>query len=190
MKPVIVVLAVIVFVASCAGTSEKPKSEPSAAPAPKPDVGPLGEMAVPADNPITPEKVELGKKLFFDTRLSKTGKMSCESCHLPDKGWADGQQFSTKADGTKNTRHTPTLYNVGYFKQWYWDGRAATLEGQVTAAWKGQMGGDPDAVAMTLNGIDAYKSDFQKVFNGPATGANISKAIAAFVRTILSKDSP
>ena len=82
------------------------------------------------------------------------------------------------------------MYNVGYYKQWYWDGRAATLEGQVTAAWRGQMGGDPDAVAMTLNGIDAYKADFQKVFNGPATAANISQAIAAFLRTIRSQDSP
>jgi cytochrome c peroxidase len=192
----IVALALLTFVASCSKSSEKaPASQPSVspaanAPAAKPDVGPLGEMAVPADNPITPEKVELGKKLFFDTRLSKTGKMSCETCHLPDKGWADGQVLSTKFDGSLNTRHTPTLINVGYYKQWYWDGRAATLEGQVGAAWRGQMGGDPDAVAMTLNGIEAYKNDFQKVFNGPATGDNIAKAIAAFVRTIKSENSP
>jgi cytochrome c peroxidase len=116
--------------------------------------------------------------------------MSCESCHLPDKGWADGNALSTKFDGSMNTRHTPTLYNVGYYKQWYWDGRAKTLEAQVTAAWKGQMGGDPDMVAMTLNGIDAYKNDFQKVFNGPASADNIAKAIATFVRTIKSENSP
>src|SRR5262252_4455671 len=114
----IIALALMMFVASCTKT-EPPKTESTAAPAapaPKPDVGPLGEMAVPADNPITPEKVELGKKLFFDTRLSKTGKMSCESCHHPDQGWADGQALSTKFDGSMNTRHTPTLYNVGYQK--------------------------------------------------------------------------
>jgi cytochrome c peroxidase len=147
-------------------------------------------MAVPADNPMTPEKVELGKKLFFDTRLSKTGTMSCETCHLPDKGWTDGKTLSTRFDGGVNPRHTPTLYNVGYYKQWYWDGRAATLEGQVTAAWRGQMGGDPDAMAATLNGIDGYKSEFEKVFNGPATGANIAQAIATFVRTIKSENAP
>src|SRR5262245_30372436 len=188
----ILVLALLMFVASCASNSEKTESKPAAAPAaaPKPDVGPLGEMAVPADNPITPEKVELGKKLFFDTRLSKTGKMSCETCHLPDKGWADGKALSTKFDGSMNTRHTPTLINAGYYKQWYWDGRAATLEGQVTAAWKGKMVGDPDSVTMTLNGIEAYKNEFQKVFNGPATGDNIAKAIATFVRTIRSQNSP
>src|SRR6185369_76994 len=101
MKPVkIIALALVVFVASCANNTEQPKSAEKAAPAPapKPDVGPLGEMAVPADNPMTPEKVELGKKLFFDTRLSKDGKMSCETCHLPDKGWADGNAVSTKFD--------------------------------------------------------------------------------------------
>ncbi len=191
MKSVkIVVLALLLFAASCANNSEKPASQPAPAPAPKPDVGPLGEMAVPADNPITPEKAELGKKLFSDMRLSKTGKMACETCHLPDKGWADGQALSTKFDGSVNTRHTPTLYNVGYYKQWYWDGRAATLEGQVTAAWRGQMGGDPDAVAMTLNGVDTYKNDFQKVFNGPATADNIAKSLATFVRTIKSENAP
>src|SRR5215831_18611816 len=193
MKSTICLFAILVCAAACTKTSDKEKTEaqpaatPAAAPAPKPDVGPLGEMAVPPDNPITPEKAELGKKLFFDTRLSKTGKMSCKTCHMPDKGWADGLAVSTKFDGSMNTRNTPTLYNVGYYKQWYWDGRAATLEGQVTAAWRGQMGGDPDAVAMMLNGIDAYKADFQKVFSEPATGANISKALAAFVRTILSQ---
>src|SRR5919199_998376 len=114
-------LALVMLVTSCAGNKEQPKNEPSVAPAANPNVGPLGEMSVPADNPITPTKVELGKKLFFDTRLSKTGKMSCESCHLPDKGWADGQALSTKFDGSMNTRHTPTLYNVGYYMQWYWD---------------------------------------------------------------------
>jgi cytochrome c peroxidase len=195
MKSVkIFALAVLVFLASCSSTTEKPApaAQPATPPpaAPKPDVGPLGEMTIPADNPLTPEKADLGKKLFFDTRLSKTGKMACETCHHPEKGWTDGEVVSTRFDGMKNTRHTPTLYNVGYYKQWYWDGRAATLEGQVTAAWRGQMGGDPDAVAMTLNGIDAYKADFQKVFNGPATASNISQALATFLRTIRSENSP
>src|SRR5215510_10790749 len=194
MKSVkILAFALLLFAAaSCASNTEKPApaAQPAAPPAPTPDIGPLGEMAIPADNPITPDKVELGKKLFFDTRLSKTGMMSCETCHLPEMGWADGKQLSTRFDGSMNTRHTPTLLNAGYYKQWYWDGRAATLEGQVLAAWRGQMGGDPDAVAMTLNGIDAYKQEFQKVFNGPATGDNIAKALATFVRTLRSQDSP
>jgi cytochrome c peroxidase len=188
-----VLLVLLVFVASCAPEAEKPASEaaPAAAPAAAaPNVGPLGEMAIPADNPMTPDKVELGKKLFFDTRLSKTGQMSCETCHLPDKGWTDGKELSPKFDGSLNTRHTPTLLNAGFYKQWYWDGRAATLEGQVLAAWRSQMGGDPDAMAMTLNGIEGYKNEFQKVFNGPATADSIVKSLATFVRTLNSENAP
>src|SRR4030095_10813191 len=106
MKPgKVLSLVLLMFVASCSNTGDKKTtSEPSVSPAPtaapaaKPDVGPLGEMAVPADNPITPEKVELGKKLFFDTRLSKTGKMSCETCHLPEKGWTDAKTLSARFD--------------------------------------------------------------------------------------------
>jgi len=192
MKVVKILACALLFLTSCSNNTppaETPATPaPAATPAPPPD--PLGTMNVPSDNPVTPEKVELGKKLFFDTRLSKTGMMSCETRHLPEKGWADGKALSTKFDGSMNTRHTPTLINVGYYNQWYWDGRAATLEGQVTAAWRGQMGGDPDAMAMTLNGIEGYKTEFQKVFNGPATGANIAQALAAFVRTIKSENSP
>lgn len=97
----VLALALLVFAASCASNTEKPA--PAAQPAPsappaadkvsKLDTGSLGEMAIPADNPVTSDKAELGKKLFFDTRLSKTGMMSCESCHMPDKGWADGKRF-------------------------------------------------------------------------------------------------
>src|SRR5262245_11811467 len=187
------VFASFVFLVACSSTPEKPapSNAPPPAPAAKPvDEGVLGPMTVPPDNPVTPEKAALGKQLFFDTRLSKTGMMSCETCHVPEKGWTDGKALSTRFDGTVNTRHTPTLVNVGYYNQWYWDGRAPTLEAQVTAAWRGQMGGDPDAMAMTLNGIEGYKTAFQNVFGGPATGANIAQALAAFLRTIKSENSP
>ena len=180
----------LVFLVACSNTTqptaEKAPAEP-AAPAAKPDAGPLGEMAIPANNPQTPEKIELGKMLFFDARLSKSGKTSCETCHLPDKGWADGKALSTKDDGTVNTRHTPTLYNVGYYMQWYWDGRAATLEGQILAAWRNQMGADVDQIVMKLNGIQGYKDAFQKAFGGPATPDAVTQALANFVRTIKSE---
>jgi cytochrome c peroxidase len=147
-------------------------------------------MDVPADNPITPEKAALGKQLFFDTRLSKTGKLSCESCHHPENNWTSGTALTSRFDGTMNTRATPTLSNVGYLRLWYWDGRGKTLEGVATAAWQKQMGGDPDQVAMKLNEIPGYKDAFQKAMGGPATGDAIAKALATFMRTIKSDDSP
>jgi cytochrome c peroxidase len=179
----------LVFLVACSNTTQPTADKAPAAPPPaaKPDAGPLGEMAIPANNPQTPDKIALGKMLFFDPRLSKSGKTSCETCHLPDKGWADGKVLSTKDDGTMNTRHTPTLYNVGYYMQWYWDGRAATLEGQILAAWRNQMGADPEQIVMKLNGIPGYKDAFQKAFGGPATPDNVTQALANFVRTIKSE---
>ena len=195
MKSITVVLLVLsVFLASC-GNQPQP-AEKAAAPAnpapaaPKPDVGPLGEMAIPADNPMTPEKTALGKQLFFDKRLSKSGKTSCETCHLPEMGWTDAKVLSAKDDGTMNTRHTPTLLNAGYYREWYWDGRAATLEGQVLAAWRNQMGADPDQIVMKLNGIEGYKTAFEKASGGPATPERVTQALATFVRTIRSENAP
>jgi len=147
-------------------------------------------MDIPADNPITAEKVELGKQLFFDKRLSGNDQVSCETCHLPEIGWTDGKPLSAKFDGSMNTRHTPTLYNAGYYKEWYWDGRAPTLEAQILAAWRGQMGADPDKIAEKLNQIEAYRTAFQQQLGGPASAQNVPKALAAFVRTLTSDDSP
>src|SRR5262245_22288003 len=78
----------------------------------------LPEMKVPADNPLTAEKAHLGKQLFFDKRLSKDGSASCETCHVPEKGWTDGEVLSKKVGGAMNTRHSPTLWNVGYNDKW------------------------------------------------------------------------
>jgi cytochrome c peroxidase len=189
------VLGLLLVLASCGG-SEAPKKEEPATPPPPPAPTVLNvptgieNMEVPADNAITPEKIELGKMLFFDKRLGKDGKMSCETCHLPEKGWADGKQFSIKADGMPNTRNTPTLYNVSFFKDLYWDGRAPSLEAQIKAAWERQMGADTAAVAMALNAIDGYKTAFQSAMGGEATPESIVKALATFVRTIRSEDSP
>jgi len=164
MNRIKIFMSVVTLVLAVSACSNTPTAEKKSEPAPLPDQRvalpkpvALPAMDIPADNPMTPEKAGLGKQLFFDKRLSKTGNMSCETCHLPEKGWADGNALSMRFDGSMNTRHTPTLYNVGYYKQWYWDGRAATLEAQILAAWRGQMGGDPEAVAKALNEIPAYK---------------------------------
>jgi cytochrome c peroxidase len=155
---------------------------------------PLGlqdmEIPVPPDNPMTPGKIKLGEQLFFDKRLSKTRAMSCETCHVPEKGWTDGQGLSTKADGSVNTRSSPTLYGVAYYPDLYWDGRAKGLEAQILAAWKGQMGGDPDSVAKELEAIPAYKTAFEAELGGGPSPDRIVRALATFVRTIHAGDTP
>ena len=147
-------------------------------------------MEVPPDNPITAGKIKLGEQLFFDKRLSKTKAMSCETCHVPEKGWTDGLKLSPKFDGSVNTRHSPTLYGVAYYPDLYWDGRAKGLEAQILAAWKSQMGADPDLVAKELEPISGYASQFKAEFGGGPTGDSIVKALASFVRTIHAGDTP
>jgi cytochrome c peroxidase len=146
-------------------------------------------LPVPPNNPMTPGKIRLGEQLFFDKRLSKTKQMNCETCHVPEKGWTDGLALSPRFDGSMNTRHTPTLYEAAYFPDLYWDGRSKGLEAQILAAWKSQMGGDPDAIATELNAIREYKTAFEREFGGPATGAFIVDALATFVRTIHAGDT-
>jgi cytochrome c peroxidase len=146
-------------------------------------------IPVPPENPMTTGRIALGKQLFFDTRLSRTKKMSCETCHLPEKGWTDGLPLSPRFDGSMNTRHTPTLYGSAYYPELYWDGRSKGLEQQILAAWKSQMGADPDAIAADLNAISAYRSAFEREFGGPATGPRIVDALASFVRTIHAGDT-
>jgi len=84
---------------------------PAPPPAPPLAAAPIGlpEMPVPPDNPLTPEKADLGRMLFFDTRLSDSARFSCASCHFAEKAWTDGEAFSTKADGQPNKRNTPTI---------------------------------------------------------------------------------
>ena len=147
-------------------------------------------LVTPADNPLTAPKVELGKQLFFDPRLSGTGTMSCSTCHLPEKAFTDGNATSKKDDGSMNTRNTPTMFNVGYLERLYWDGRAKTLEANVAAAWKAQMGGKPDEVAKKLAAVTEYAAAFQAAFGAPPSEDTVAKALASFLRTLRSGDSP
>ncbi len=162
-----------------------------------PELKGYAAMSIPADNKMTRAKVELGKQLYYDKRLSGDGTRSCYSCHVKEKGLTDGLPTAIGAYEAKLTRAAPTMWNIGYHSEWYWDGRAKTLEGQAVAAWRGgNMGatgkdGRPSAedIAAKLNGIAGYKEQFQKVFRQDATPENVGKALAAFMRTIVSDKS-
>src|ERR1041385_3456563 len=81
-------------------------------------------MTIPPDNPMTPEKIALGRKLFFDEQLSIDGSRSCYSCHLCEHGLSDGLPKAIGAENKPLTRNSPTLWNIGYHKEFYWDGRS------------------------------------------------------------------
>jgi cytochrome c peroxidase len=144
----------------------------------------LDKLATPSpeSNPNTPEKVALGELLFFDTRLSDNGELACVTCHQPEKAWTDGKPLSPKPDGKLNTRHSPTMYNVGYASDWYWDGRKKTLEDQILAAWQGQVGGTAETVIAKLERVPEYRVRFKRAFNEGPTAENIPKALASFLR--------
>jgi len=144
-------------------------------------------MPIPADNPMTPEKVALGRQLFFDERLSGDGTRSCYSCHVCEKGLTDGLAKAVGAFNKQLPRSSPTLWNIGYHKEFYWDGRSPSLEKQAMAAWTGaNMGAKADEIVAKLNAIEGYHSQFHNVFGGDATPDRIVQAIAAFERTIIS----
>jgi cytochrome c peroxidase len=145
-------------------------------------------MAVPADNPMTAAKVALGKQLFFDTRLSGEGTKACASCHRPEHGFTEG----TPAGG----RVCPTLWNAGYQDKLFWDGTGSSLERAAAGMWRfalapGKSGKPSTAdVAVRLNGVEAYRSEFQSVFAEDATTENIPRALATFLRTLVTTRSP
>jgi len=145
-------------------------------------------MPIPADNPMTPEKVALGGQLFFDERLSIDGSKSCYSCHVCEHGLTDGLAKAIGPGNKPLTRNSPTLWNIGYHKEFYWDGRSDSLEKQAMAAWKGANMGVGDRtgeIVARINALQGYKSQFQKVFQSDATADNMMKAIAAYERTII-----
>lgn len=168
---------------ACAPAAEEPAEEmtpPVFVPGPPAD---FESPVIPADNPQSPEKVALGKQLYFDTRLSADGTRSCYSCHLVENGLTDGKPVAEGALGRVLTRSSPTLWNIAYHTRFYWDGRSGSLEAQARAAWTGgNMGADADAVVEELNAVPGYAEQFDAVFGGPATPDNVVQAIAAFER--------
>lgn len=144
---------------------------------------------VPADNPA---RVALGRLLFFDKRLSWNASMSCASCHDPDKGWTDGRIRADNVAQKPNLRHTPTLWNLAYATEFFWDGRVRGLDAMIEAHWKGQMLANHGArtVAARLAALPAYRAHVGRAFRSSGMNADtISAALGAFVRTMFNGDS-
>ena len=132
-------------------------------------------MPVPEGNPVTEEKVALGRRLFNDRRLSRDRSIACASCHDPDRAFTDGRPLAIGVNRRLGRRSAPALINRGYGRAFFWDGRAATLEDQVLQPIE-----DPNEMDMTLPDVSA------RVGLPPE---EISRALASYVRSILSGDS-
>ncbi len=152
------------------------------------------EAPAPADNPTTPAKVELGKMLYFDPRLSSTGTVSCFSCHNVMEGGDDHRPTSIGVHGQLGGRNAPTVWNAAFHSVQFWDGRAASLEAQA----KGPIV-NPIEMGMPALGpaverirrIDGYLPEFRRAFGSDAKidEDTIAKAIAAYERTLVTPNS-
>ncbi|GAN33410.1 MAG: cytochrome-c peroxidase [Candidatus Brocadia sp. AMX2] len=158
-----------------------------------PPLGPLPPAAIPAYNPQTRAKIDLGKKLYFDPRLSGNNWISCATCHNPSLGFADGLPRMLGGPTSKEGgRNSPTIINCAYNEFQFWDGRAATLEEQALGPIQNpnEMFETLDNVVRKLSGIPDYVTAFKEVFGTGVTADGIAMAIAAFERTIVFANSP
>lgn len=157
---------------------------------------PLGlepDFQIPKDNPLTEEKVQLGKRLFFDKRLSLDQRLSCATCHNPRHGFSNALPVSEGVSGQKGSRNVPTLVNRIYGMGQFWDGRAQTLESQALKPIFNvhEMGMNEKLLLQRLKADATYQKLFDKAFgSSEPTISGVSKAIACFERTLLTGDSP
>ncbi len=158
-----------------------------------PALAALGPPPIPADNPQTPEKVELGKMLFFDPRLGGDASTACSSCHEQSMGWGFSDDLSRGYPGTVHWRNSQTIVNAAYYGKLFWAGASKSLETQAPSAAKGAVAGngEDDMMESRLAFIPEYRKRFKEVFGDewPRIG-NAWKAIAAFERTMVHRDTP
>jgi cytochrome c peroxidase len=149
------------------------------------------ELPLPADNPITKEKIELGRWLFYEEALSNDSSVSCASCHTQNLSFTDGRKVSVGAHGASGQRNSPALQNLAYYPEYFMDGGIPTLEMQVEAPIFAteEMGFNYFEASKRLNADDHYRSLFKAAFGKEADAYGITRSIAAFERTLISGNS-
>lgn len=156
-------------------------------------LAPLGPPPIPADNPNTPEKVELGKMLFFDPILSGNKAFPCSVCHMPAAGWAVLSPISFGYPGTTHWRNSQTIVNSAYYSKLFWAGASGSLEHQARSAARGGVAGngEDDMMEARLAFVPEYRERFRQVFGDDWPNIRHAyMAIAAFERTIVQTDTP
>ena len=153
----------------------------------------LGPPPIPADNPQTPEKIELGKLLFFDTRMSGDASVACATCHDPKQGWTFSNDISRGYPGTIHWRNSQTIINSAYYSKLFWAGSVKSLEQQAPSAAKGGVAGnlESDIGEARLRFIPEYVKRFRDVFGGEWPHMkDVWRAMAAYERTLIQTDTP
>jgi cytochrome c peroxidase len=163
-------------------------------PLPKPPLG-IDRSLAELKTPPTPETVRLGRWLFFDKRLSLDNSISCATCHRPEHAFSEPTPVSTGIHGKAGTRKAPPVLNLAWtiFPNFFWDGRASTLEEQALGPVSNpiEMGSTHDSMIATLTGVKAYAPYFKAAFgDDKVTKDRIAKAIADYERTLYSGNSP
>ena len=164
----------------------------SHAAAPDPYLRPQA-IPTPTENPFTPERIELGKALFFDPRMSKSDAVSCASCHHPGMGWSDKLPTGIGHNLVKLPRATPTIVNIAYNPVYNWDGKFSTLEDHAMGLMQNErvMSSPVAELIAKLDKIPGYVNMFHKAYPGEGiTHRSIAKALANFQRTVVSTESP
>ena len=155
--------------------------------------GPLPVFKHPRENPASPEKIALGRQLFFDPRLSRNDKIACATCHDPTRGFTSGTATAKGVDGAPGRRNVPSLYNAAFNQSHFWDGRAATLEEQALHPIENpaEMDLQREALVAKLKDIAEYREMFAAAFSEePISAQRVAQALAAYERTIISSDTP
>lgn len=148
---------------------------------------------VPLDNQMTPERVELGRKLYFDTRLSKDGTVSCATCHDVTRGFTDQRPVSEGINGQLGKRNAPTTLNAALLQTQFWDGRSPSLDHQARQPILNpvEMGMPDEATALkAIRDVPEYQAAFQKAYGREVNYEDVGRAIGAFERTLIFVDSP
>jgi cytochrome c peroxidase len=186
-------LALVVLGAELAGCVPRPGREHAGAYFLRLPLGARATLPVPADNHITRAKVELGRTLFFDTRLSRDGSLACASCHQPARAFTDGRPVAVGVGGRVGRRNVPALFNRAYGRSMFWDGRVRTLEEQALLPMTGpnELGNTHEEIVRRLSASDAYRQRFARAFGTTEVSIErVAAAIASFERTLVTGDSP
>ena len=149
-------------------------------------------LLAPPENPVTPEKAALGRRLFNDPQLSTDNRLACSGCHQQKRAFTDGRRVAIGVGGQRGERNVPTLINRTYGRSFFWDGRGATLEEQVLRPIQHpkEMAAQLSVVVARLRANAPYQRAFTEVFGGPPDARSLSHALATYVRTILAGASP